>query len=149
MIFRKIKKETLFPWAILLSMAILCAQCVKLHVHDTNHDFGQQHGPLTANDVEGEAVGEVEGHSHLTVAHLSADTSHADHHDEVLSEVDASPDVFLNKVANNIPVLALLAGILILCLLAIYRYPIHRRRHNDALSFWRYYHSPPLRAPPL
>lgn len=138
---RKTKNRTLYFWAILLSMALLCAQGVKLHVHDLDHDHDQQHGHIPAEDT-------VE-HSHLSVAHLSSDISHADHHEEVVSEIDASQDGLLIKLSSSISLLAILATVFTLLLSGFYRYRFYLRRENDSNIPWRYHMSPPLRAPPL
>ncbi len=141
MIFWRTKKRTLFLLSILLSIAILCAQGVKLHVHSLDHDHEQQHSNISS-------LGVAE-HSDMSLAHLSADISHTDHHDEAVSEIDASPDGLLKKGASNIPEMALLAAIFTSLLLGFYQHTFHRRRDNEAIFRWRYHFSPPLRAPPL
>ena len=128
-------------WAILLSVALLGAQDVKLHVHDLGHDHGQQHGHIPA---EGTA-----GHTHLSDAHLSTDISHVDHHEEIASEVNAGQEGLLAKISSNILLLAILASALIVFLPVFYRYTFHRRHEIDTDIPWRYHISPPLRAPPL
>jgi hypothetical protein len=139
--FRQTTKRTLFLWALLLSIALLCAQGVKLHVHSIDHDHDRQHSHIAA-----EAVAE---HSHLSEAHLSSDVSHGDHHDEVVSELDVSPDGLLKKASSNVVVLALLAAVFTLLLPGLYQQIFHRRRDKDAILPWRYLLSPPPRAPPL
>ncbi|MEN8180010.1 MAG: hypothetical protein ABFS39_15520 [Pseudomonadota bacterium] len=138
--FRQTTKRTSFLWALLLSVALLCAQGVKLHVHSIDHDHDQRHGHMTTEAAE---------HSHLSEAHLSSDVSHGDHHDEVVSELDASPDGLLKKVSSNVFMLALLATVFSLLLLGFYQHAFHRRSDNDAILPWRYLLSPPSRAPPL
>ena len=135
--FRQTKKRTLFLWALFLSVALLCAQGVKLHVHSLDHD--QQHSHIAA---------EAE-HSHLSEAHLSTDISHGDHHDEVVSELDVTASGLLKKVSSNSLTLALLVTVFAFLLPAFYQQTFHRRRDKDALLPWRYHLSPPLRAPPL
>ena len=138
---REMKKRNLYLWTIMLSVALLCAQGVKLHVHDLDHDHGQQHGHIP---VEG-----ISEHSHLSTAHLSYDASHADHHEEIVSEVDVGQDGLLTKISSNIFLLAILVSTFIVFLPGFYRYTFHRRRENDTNIPWRYHISPPLRAPPL
>lgn len=121
-------------------MALLCAQSVKLHVHNFDHDHDQRHGHITAGAAE---------HSHLSEAHLSTDVSHGDHHDEVVSELDASPDGLLKKASSNVVVLALLATLFTLLLPGFYQQIFHRRRDKGAILPRRYHLFPPLRAPPL
>lgn len=138
-LFRQTKKRNLFLWALLLSIALLCAQGVKLHVHSLDHD--QQHSHIAT-----EAAAE---HSHLSEAHLSTDVSHSDHHDEVVSELDVSSHGLLKKVSSSVLTLALLVTMFALLLPAFYRQTFHRRRDIDTILPWRYHLSPPLRAPPL
>lgn len=139
--FRQATKSTSLLWALLLSVTLLCAQGVKLHVHGIDHNYDQQHSHIAV-----EAVAE---HSHLSEAHLSSDVSHGDQHDEVVSELDASPDGLLKKVSSNLFMLALLASVFSLLFPGFYQQAIHRRSDNDAILPWRYLLSPPPRAPPL
>lgn len=139
--FRETKKRTLYLWTILLSLALLCAQGVKLHTHDLDHNHDQQHGHTPS-----EAAVE---HSHLSEAHLSTDVSHDDHHDEMTSELDANPNGLLKKVSNSVLTLALLATVFILLFPGFYQQIFHRRRGKAIFIPWRYLLSPPLRAPPL
>ena len=122
-------------------MALLCTQSVKLHVHDLDHGLGQQHEHAPGD-------GAVE-HLHLAEAHLSIDTSHADHHGEVVSEIDLSPDVLLKNISVSQLTLAIFAILLILPPHRMYRHSSHRRRKDFTVLMWRYHLSPPLRAPPL
>ncbi|NOX43621.1 MAG: hypothetical protein GXP19_07805 [Gammaproteobacteria bacterium] len=140
------KKRTLFLWTLLLSMVLLCAQGVKLHVHSLDHDYDQTHSHIAA-----EAAAK---HSHLSEAHLSTDISHGDHHDEMVSEVDVSPygllkKGLLKKVSTSALTLALLATVVILLFAGFYQQIYHRRRAKDFIFRWRYLLFPPLRAPPL
>lgn len=141
MIFsRQTKKRTPVLWLLLLSVALLCAQGVKLHVHSIDHDHDQRHSHIAA-----EAVAE---HSHLSEAHFAGDVSHSDHHDELVSELDASPDGLLKNVFSNVVILALFATVLVL-IIAFYQQTFHRFRNKDTFLTWRYLFSPPPRAPPL
>ena len=139
--FRKTKTRNLNFLAILLSLALLCAQGVKLHVHNLDHDHGQQHNQTLAE-------GTLE-HSHLSVAHISSDVSHDDHHEKVVTEIAVSQESLLIKASCVISLLALLATAFTFFLLVFYRYTFHSHREHDANIPWRYYISPPLRAPPL
>lgn len=139
--FRKTIKRYLSLWAILLSLALLFAQGVKLHVHELAHGHEQHRGHI--------AAAETLEHSHLSVAHLSSDISHSDHHQEVLSEIDASQDGIQVKMYNGILLPAILAIFFTLILPGFYRFTFHTRRANDKIIPWRYHISPPLRAPPL
>lgn len=122
-------------------MALLFVQGVKIHVHSIDHDHDQQHSYITAKGVT--------EHSHLSEVHLSSDISHGGHHDEVVSEFDASPDGLLKKFSSNVVMLALLATVHSLLSLGFYKQTFHRRRDEGAILPWRYLFSPPPRAPPL
>lgn len=138
-LFLQPKKRTLFLWTLFLSIALLCAQGVKLHVHSLDHDHDQQHSHITAKAK----------HSHLSEAHLATDISHGDHHDEVVLELDVSSSGLLKKVSSNSLTLALLVTVFALLFSAFYQQTLHRRHNKYAILPWRYHLSPPLRAPPL
>lgn len=140
MIFpRQITNLTPLLWALLLSMALLCAQGVQLHLHSIDHD--QRHSHITI-----EAAAE---HSHLSGAHLSSDISHGEHHNGVISELDASPSGLLKKVSSNIVMQALPATALSLLYPGFYLQTFYRHRDEETTLPWRYLLSPPPRAPPL
>ncbi len=139
MISRQMKTCVLSLWVLVLSVTLLCAQGVTLHVHSLGHD--QQHTHTSSEAVP--------GHSHLSEVHLSTDVSHAEYHNEVASELDMSPDVLPKKVSSSVLVLALLIPILALFLSGVYQ-RLFRRYYDRSVVFpWRYLFSPPLRAPPI
>lgn len=143
LIFSHPKKRVLFLWTLLLSMAMLCAQGVKLHVHDLDHHHQQ-------NQQHSHTVAEVDAeHSHFSIAHLSTDTSHIDHHDELVSELDVSPDSLLQKISNSVLPLVLFSFVIILFFAVFFRPIAYLYQGNTASSPWRYLFSPPQRAPPL
>jgi len=125
----------------LLSIALLCAQGITLHVHNLGHEHDQQHDHLAAELAV--------KHSHLSETHLSTDASHGDHHAEVVSEFGASPDGLLKKISYNVLTLALLATVLALLFPSFYQLIFPRRRDIGVIFAWQYRLSPPLRAPPL
>jgi hypothetical protein len=136
--FRKNNKKTLATWTTLLSVLILFAQGVTLHVHSFDHNPLQNH----------HSIDNLNNHSHLSLAHLSIDSSHEDHHDGITSEISACPDCILNQASTNVMGLAVLAMVLMFILPAPCRttfYSIHC--HNSRPR--RYHLSPQLRAPPL
>ena len=135
---RKTNKRILFAWTILLSLLILFAQGVTLHVHSFDHDPLQNH----------HSIGDLNDHSHLSEAHLSVDFSHNDHHDQVTSEIDATPDCIFKQLSANVAVIALLAMVLMLLLPALCRNTFLRHSRDAGLPR-RYLLFPPLRAPPL
>ncbi len=139
----KQSKRIVLLWCFLLSLSLLCVQGAKLHVHDLDHRH--HHGQIHAIDGAGD-------HAHLSKAHFAHDTSHGDHHNDVISEVDISPDGVLkntNKNANNSPfTLALFIFFFTLAIFVASRRLIQRCREGK-LTFHQYYVlSPPLRAPP-
>jgi len=137
--FRQTSKRTLFLWTLLLSIALLCAQGIKLHAHSLDHDPGRGHiGFQSTAD-----------HSHLSKVHLSTNITHEDHHDEVTSEVDISLYGFMKKVSNGLLTLALFVTLFTLLYTGFYRKTFYRRSNKIVLIPWRYVNSPPLRAPPL
>ena len=135
---RKTNKRILFAWTIFLSLLILCAQGVTLHVHSFDHNPFQNH----------HSIDDLNEHSHLNVAHLSIDPSHDEHHNNVPSEMDASPDCILNQVATNVTVLAILTLVLML-ILPVLCQNIFFSFHFNISRPWRCYFFPQLRAPPL
>ena len=140
MILGQKKTHALFPWILVLSIALLCTQGVKLHVHGLGHDHDPRHSHTCPKAVE---------HSHLSKPHLSTDLSHDDYHDELVSELDANPNGLLKKVSSTVLTLALFAMVLMLLLSGFNPLISHRRRDNGVNLSWRYLRSPPLRAPPL
>ncbi len=137
--FRLTNKRTLLLWSLLLSLSLLCMQEAKLHVHDLDH--GHHHGHTHAIDGAG-------GHAHLSKAHFAHDTSHGDHHNGVISEVDISPDGVL-KNANNSPfTIALFIFFFTLLIFVSSRRLIQRCRESKLILHEYYVLSPPLRAPP-
>jgi len=139
MIFRQIKTCTVSLWALLLSVALLCAQSVTLHVHGSGHDHQHAH---TASGLPVERAT-------LSMPHLSSDLSHAEYHNEMVSERDASPDALQKKVSGSMLTLALLIMVLAVLFPGFTQRSFHRHRDRGVVFSWRYLFSPPLRAPPF
>lgn len=137
--FRQTSKRTLFLWTLLLSIALLCSQGIKLHVHNLDHNHEHSHAGLQSTT----------DHSQLSKVHLSTDITHEDHHDEVMSEIDISLYGFMKKVSNGLLTLALFVTLFTLLYTGFYRKTFYRRSNKIVLIPWRYINSPPLRAPPL
>jgi hypothetical protein len=140
MIFpQRMHKRTLFLWVLLLSIALLCAQGVKLHVHNFGHDHEQRHSipPELATE-----------HLHQAGIHLTTDMSHADHHDEEVSEQGINLQALLKKISNYAPMLAMFVIALTFFLHSFKVLILHTRRDRDVTITRRYILSPPLRAPP-
>lgn len=138
--FKRMQKRTLFLWIILLSITLLCAQSVKLHVHSFGHDHEQQHS------IAPEVMTE---HLHQNGIHLTTDISHADHHDEVISEQGLNSQALLKKIASYGPMLAIFIIVFTFLLHNFNVITLRRRRDKDVITVRRYILSPPLRAPPV
>ncbi|VAW86310.1 hypothetical protein MNBD_GAMMA16-143 [hydrothermal vent metagenome] len=122
--FRQTNRRALLSWALLLSLALLCAQGVKLHVH---------------------AIDEVGDDSK---AHFAHDTSHSDHHDGVIPKIDISPDGLLKNTHNNVFAIVLFALFFTWMIFISSRPLVHYRRESKLILHSFYVLSPPLRAPP-
>ncbi|NOY70832.1 MAG: hypothetical protein GXP14_00395 [Gammaproteobacteria bacterium] len=138
--FRQMNKKTLLLWSLLLSLSLLCAQSVKLHVHNLDHEHNefQSH----SHDTD-----EVQDHTHLSKAHFVHDTSHGNQHDGV-SEIDISPDGLLNKASSSLVVIALFIFFFTLARFVSLPTFVQLFRKNKLIIQEHYVLSPPLRAPP-
>jgi len=140
-LFRQTNRHALLLLSLLLSVSLLCAQELGLHVHSLDHGHGDHHS-------HAHAIDEAAGHAHLSKAHFAQDTSHNDHHDGTVSEVDISPDGLLKNASNNIFAIALIAFFFVLVMFVPSRQLVRCCRESK-LTLHRYYLlSPPLRAPP-
>ncbi len=145
--FRQIDRRTLLLWVLLLSLALLCAQGAKLHVHNLDHGQDNHHNDYHSHTHD--AIDEVVDHGHLSKAHFTHDTSHNDHHDGVVSEVDVTPDGLLKNTNNNVFAIALFVLFFTLITFVSSRQSVQRCRERKLVRHSRYVLSPPLRAPPL
>jgi hypothetical protein len=141
MFWQRNKKTSLFLIG-LLSITLLCAQSVQFHIHTVDHapvqEFG--HGSILIDSK----------HDHPASMHLSIDTSHVDHHDLVVNEMDVSPDTLVRQSSIDVPSMDLLILLFTLFFLGIFALYIIRIRHIDGLlPRRRFYFVPLLRAPPL
>jgi len=140
--FRQINRQTLLILSLLISLSLLSAQGVNLHVHSLDHGHDDHQG-------HAHAIDEADGHSHLSKAHFTHDTSHDDHHNGVISEIDISSDGVLKKASSSIFAIALIVFLFALLVLTPSLQLIVGRWHERKLFSYRYYSlSPPLRAPP-
>jgi len=139
----RLRKHNSTLWILLLSVALLCVQSVKLHVHTLGHEHSQQQDAISTQ------LDTVTQHSHLSDAHLATNTAHDAHHDELTSELDVSSDGFLKKLSNTLLIVALITTLVLLLFQGIGLHPYHRRDNHNATVTLRYLLSPPLRAPPL
>ncbi len=139
--FRRILRRTLLLWSLLLSLSLLCGQGIKLHAHNLGHDHDE-------SIVHTHAADEVSDHSRLSRSHYAHDTSHSEHHSDVVSDVDVTPDGVWKKLSSNMLTLALFTLLFVLVLSAPLRQRVHRYRESKSILFRRYLLSPPLRAPP-
>ena len=144
--FRQINRRTLLLWSVLLCLALLCAQGVKLHVHNLD----QEHGSHSSDYLGvGQVVADTGDHSHLSVAHLAHDISHDEHHGDLVSEVDTNPYGLLKKSPGNPFAIALCVLFFTLVIFISSGSLIQRCRESKLVLHRRYALSPPLRAPPL
>ncbi len=143
-LFRKTKKSILLYWVILLSIALVSAQGVTLHVHAVDHTHHHHHKHDSLPDQLTTAE-----HTHISIAHLSVDSSHSSHHNRVLFESDACPDCLLTKISSKVPLAALLSVLFVLLMVGVSRQTYQNRRDDIFLFlFWSHF-TPPLRAPPV
>jgi len=132
-------------WSVLLSLLLLCAQGVKLHVHDLAHGY-DNHSNDSYSHIH--AIDEAGDHGSLSKAHFAHDTSHHELHDEVISEVDISPAGLLKNTNNSVFAIMLFALFFILMVLISARQLVQRCRESQLILRSCHLFSPPLRAPP-
>lgn len=142
--FRRFKQWTVVLWCILLSLSLILAQGVTLHVHHQDHDHHTHHHHGhdlidSAHDAE---------HSHSSKAHFSLDASHDDHHNEIITEVDVSPNGLLKAPGTQVLFFVFITFVLLLTLPTSTRRAPRHRRESHPYHYLCYLFSPPLRAPP-
>lgn len=141
-LFRQHNKTTFLILIGLLSITLLCAQSLQFHIHSLDHGPVQEFGH--------ESILIDSKHDHPASMHLSIVTSHADHHDFVVNEMDASPDTLVRQSSINVPSMDLLILLFTLFFLGTFALCIARILHIDGLlPRRRFYFVPLLRAPPL
>ena len=144
--FRQMNKQSLLNWIMLLSFSLLCAQGIGLHVHSMDHET-DSHMAETAH---------IENISHIphqdaqvSKPHLSLDASHLEHHGDISSAIDISPDGLFKNTQSNLIAIDFIAFVFILMILTPVLL-IMRRTQKSPLKLHNFYVlSPPLRAPPL
>ena len=138
--FRHANQQKVWVWGILLSLLVM-GQGVTLHVHDLDHSHSHH------QQVIDEA--EHHDHHHINNLHFAIDGSHADHHDESVTEIDITPNGIVKLVISQM--LIAFALIFFLLILPIRSNILGRLHVGNEASFVRslcYLLSPPLRAPP-
>jgi hypothetical protein len=140
---RQHRKPILFLWIVMISIMLLCAQNLQFHVHSLAH-----HEPLQQHDSLIEmSNGE---HGQVAMKHLSIDSSHADHHDQSVVEMDASPEAIIKQLSMNGALAVLFALIFTLIILGFYALYVPRTRSlTNFVPLRRFHLFPLLRAPPL
>ena len=126
---------------MLLSLFLLCAQGVGLHIHSLDHHHDHKHSHNHATEEMGD-------HAHLSKAHFAFVGSHSDHHHGIASEIDVSPYGLLKSIDNLFAIALfdlLFAFFTFVCLRRLLRYC----RERKLTLRGHYLLSPPLRAPPL
>ena len=139
--FHQTNKKTLLLWSFILSLAILCAQGAKLHVHDLGHEH---HNNLSHHQT----IDDIDDHIHLSKLHFSHDESHTDHSHDIVSEVDVSPDGVLKNSISKVYSIVFLAAFFSFFLFVASQSVIQRRLESTIFLNKHYTLSPPLRAPP-
>jgi len=139
--FRQINKWTLLLWSSLL-LVWLCVQGTTLHVHLLDHSHSGHHD-------HSHAAGETSDHTHVAKLHFSHDASHHEHHENVISEVEISPEGVSKNLSAKLLTFALFAFIFTTLFFASRRTIVQRHWETSLLDLGRYIVSPPLRAPPL
>lgn len=139
--FQKKNNSTQLLWMAFLSIALMCSQGMKFHLHGLDHGDDDLHRAHQSVAVE---------HEHMTLSNLHSlnDLSHVDHHHEIVFEIDASKNVLLKNIAGKVPALALLVSIFPLLLTVFIRDISFRSPRSDVEAYWSHHLSPPLRAPP-
>jgi len=138
-------KQSLLTWVVLLSISVLCAQGIGLHVHSMDHE---QDGHMVLATSMGDFSKTSHNHEHISKPHSSLDSSLIYHHSDVSSSIDISPDGLLKNTNNNIFSIDVLAFIFILIMLTPARLILHRIQEPTIKLRNHYILSPPLRAPP-
>ena len=139
--FRQMSRQALLVWSLLLCVALLGAQGVKLHIHHLDHGSDNQHSHSHTIDEAGD-------HRHLSQAHFTHDISHDTHHDGAVSEVDISPDGILKNINSSAFAVTLSSLLLTLMIFVSSRQRVQRYRESKLILYRYYLLSPPLRAPP-
>lgn len=123
-------------WVLILSLTLLSAQLVKLHIHTFDHDYS------------GHSETEISGHNSIALLHFVTDQSHADHHEGTILEIETTPSVQTKNASNLLPILALISGFFSIIFLTKPIFWIHPIREDDLPLSDRSFFTPPLRAPP-
>ena len=129
--FHQTNKKTPILWSLLLCLVLLSVQGqeVKLHAHDL--DYNSNHY--------------VVGYHQVSFTHDMFD----DHHDNVVAEIDISPDGLFKSINNSTYSFVLFALFFTLVTLVFLGQQLVQGGRKRRLSFSRLNTlSPPLRAPP-
>ncbi len=140
--FHKTNKRTQLLWMAFLSIALLCSQGMKFHLHGLDHDVDGRHHAHQSVAAE---------HANMTLSNLHPlnDLSHLDHHDQKVSEIDLSQNGLLKNLVSKVPALAFLVSICSILLSVYIRDTNFHHPKNDVVTYWVHHFSPPLRAPPF
>ncbi|MFT5391136.1 MAG: hypothetical protein ACI8PT_001328 [Gammaproteobacteria bacterium] len=128
-------------WALLLCVALAFAPGANLHIHELDHPFEDANTP-------GFATGGITDHADATGAHSSTNTSHADHHNGSVTELETSPKA-VTKVSVTVVVMALLLAIIFTELSATGGLLFSRPPDSTRALPARYHLVQPARAPPF
>jgi hypothetical protein len=138
--YRPFYRFVMLFWVTLLSLAILCAQGTRLHIHFV--DCGK------IPSTNSEHMQTPTGHHQHAKVHLVSEKAHWMHTSDGLSVLDMSPEGLLTKSFGIALLLAIFVSLLILYVPVLA--PLTFRRQQDCQVKVRHQYnlSPPLRAPP-
>lgn len=130
--FQKKNKSTQLLWMAFLSIALMCSQGMKFHLHGLDHGDDDPHRAHQSVAVE---------HEHMTLSNLHSlnDLSHVDHHNEIVSEIDTSKNALLKNIAGKVPALAFLVAVLSLLLSVFIRDISFRSPRNGVETYWAHH----------
>lgn len=143
MLFSRPKSKTaLRIWTALLSIVLLLVSNLNYHVHSMDHDpIQNHHDAIAAIQVD---------HNHFVNKHLSIDSSHADHHEAIMFEDNASPEGLMYQSSGKVPAPDFLLLFFLILFLGLYLpFKFDLRHTFDRPVTRRSYFTPLLRAPPL
>jgi hypothetical protein len=137
--YRPFHRYVVLGWVSLLSLALLCAQGARLHIHWV--DCGQ-----TSTLDPAHVPADTEHQQHAKV-HLVTQYTHRMHAGDGLSVLDLSPEGLLKKLSDA-PLFLAIVALVILRLAVVSRQALPRRLEPWVKHRCHCGLSPPLRAPP-
>lgn len=131
----------------MLPVAMLATQGLKFHVHYLDHSHSSSDPQHHSHDIDPALLEDSISHKHISHAHLSNDSSHADQHTDFSFESNVSAEYLLGKLLSKLSFNALLCSPL--CLHGqLQELPLSGTEIDHFVPH-RFNFRPPLRAPPL